>query len=56
MPFLILGVIMLGIGIVFLRNAIKNEDKEGIIGVTAMIIAAVILIFFFGLFYTFTIL
>ncbi len=55
MPFLILGVILLIVGTVFLRKSIKEEDKEGVVGVMALIIAAVIMILFFGLFYTFTI-
>ena len=55
MPFLFLGIVLLGIGIFFLRKAIKEEDQEGIVGIMALIIAAVILILFFGLFYTLTI-
>lgn len=55
MPFLILGVILLIVGVIFLRKAIKEEDREGIIGVMAIIAAAVIMIMFFGLFYTLTI-
>lgn len=55
MPFLVLGVILLIIGIFFLRKSIKEQDKEGVIGVMALIIASVILILFFGLFYTLTI-
>ena len=52
MPFLVLGVILLIIGIVFLRRALKQQDKEGVIGVMALIIASVIIILFLGLFYT----
>lgn len=55
MPFLVLGLILLIVGIVFLRKAIREEDKEGVVGVSALIIAAVIMIIFFGLFYTLTI-
>lgn len=55
MPFFVLGLIMLIVGIIFLRKSIKEEDKEGVVGVMALIIASVIMILFFGLFYTFTI-
>jgi len=55
MPFLFIGIILLGVGIYFLREAIKTEDKEGIVGLTAIIIAAVIMILFYGLFYSLTI-
>ncbi len=51
MPFIFLGIVLLGLGIFFLRKAIKSEDKEGVVGVTALIVAAVIMILFFGLFY-----
>lgn len=46
---------MLIVGIIFLRKSLKEEDKEGVIGVMALIIASVIMILFFGLFYTLTI-
>ena len=55
MPFLFIGIILLGVGIFFLRKSIREEDKEGVVGVMALIIAAVFLIVFFGLFYTLTI-
>jgi hypothetical protein len=55
MPFLFIGILLLGIGVFFLRRAIKQEDKEGVVGLTALIIAAVILILFYGLFYSITI-
>ncbi|MCR4313844.1 MAG: hypothetical protein NUV84_01190 [Candidatus Uhrbacteria bacterium] len=55
MPFLVLGVILLIVGIIFLRKSLKEEDKEGVVGVMALIIASVIMILFFGLFYTLTI-
>ncbi|KKW32863.1 MAG: hypothetical protein UY76_C0015G0004 [Candidatus Uhrbacteria bacterium GW2011_GWA2_52_8d] len=55
MSFLAIGVILLIVGIIFLRKSIKEEDKEGVVGVSALIVAAVIMILFFGLFYTFTI-
>lgn len=55
MPFLALGLILLIVGVIFLRKSIREEDREGIIGVMAIIAAAVIMIMFFGLFYTLTI-
>ncbi len=55
MPFLFIGILLLGVGVYFLRRAIKDEDKEGVVGLTALIIAAVILILFYGLFYSITI-
>jgi hypothetical protein len=55
MPFLILGIILLIIGAIFLRKSIKEQDREGIIGVIALIISAVFMILFFGLFYSLTI-
>ncbi|MBI2473153.1 hypothetical protein HYV70_01190 [Candidatus Uhrbacteria bacterium] len=54
MPFLFIGVVLLGLGIYFLRKAVKNHDHEGTIGMTALIIAAVIMILFYGMFYTLT--
>lgn len=55
MPFLVLGVILLIVGIIFLRKSLKEQDKEGVVGVMALIFASVIMILFFGLFYTLTI-
>jgi len=55
MPFLFIGVLLLGIGIYFLRKAVKKQDHEGTVGMTALIIAAVIMILFYGMFYTLTI-
>ncbi|MBI4256886.1 hypothetical protein HY626_02415 [Candidatus Uhrbacteria bacterium] len=55
MPFFALGLILLVVGVIFLRKSVKEEDKEGVVGVIALIIAAVIMIMFFGLFYTLTI-
>lgn len=55
MPFLVLGFILLIVGVIFLRKSIREQDKEGVVGVMALIIASVIMILFFGLFYTFTI-
>ena len=55
MSFLVLGFILLIVGVIFLRKSIREQDKEGVVGVMALIIASVIMILFFGLFYTFTI-
>lgn len=55
MPFLVLGIILLIVGAIFLRKSVREQDKEGVVGVIALIVAAVIMIMFFGLFYTLTI-
>lgn len=55
MPFLIIGLVLFGLGVYFLRKSIQEEDKEGIIGVSALIIASLIMIMFYGLFYNLTI-
>jgi hypothetical protein len=49
MTYIIIGTILLITAIIFLRLAIKGGDKEGIIGLAALIVAALILIVFFGL-------
>ena len=51
MPFLILGIIIIGFGIFFRHEAKKSADKEGVIGSTGLILAGIILIIFFGFFY-----
>lgn len=51
MPFFFLGLVILAFGIFFLRITLKEKDKEGMIGMVAIIIAALFLILFFGLFY-----
>ena len=51
MPFLILGLIVLVVGIYFRREAHKSHDHEGLIGCTALIIAGIILILIQGLFF-----
>jgi hypothetical protein len=55
MPFLFIGVVLLIISIILLRKAVKNQDREGIVGLTALIMASAILILFYGLFYSLTI-
>lgn len=51
MPFFFLGIIILLLSIYFMRMAIRDRDKEGVVGLTALIIASLILIIFFGLFF-----
>lgn len=51
MPFLFLGLLVLGIGTYFLREAKKGHDHEGEIGCKALIIAGLILIILHGLFF-----
>ena len=55
MPFFTLGIIVLIISVIFLRKSIKEQDKEGVVGAIALLVASVIMILFFGLFYTLTI-
>ncbi|MEK7615252.1 MAG: hypothetical protein AAB431_02610 [Patescibacteria group bacterium] len=51
MPFFLIGLLILIFGIYFIRQALKDNDKEGVVGFTAVIIAAIILVIFFGLFF-----
>jgi len=51
MSFFIIGIVLLAVSIYFLRAALKKQDREGIIGMTALLIASIILIVFFGIFY-----
>ena len=51
MPYFLFGLLLLGFGIYFLRITIREKDKEGLIGMVAIIIAALFLILFFGLFF-----
>jgi hypothetical protein len=52
MPFVFIGVVLLILGVIFLRKGIKSQDKEGIIGATGVLIGAVVLIVFFGILYS----
>ena len=52
MPFIFIGIVMLIVSVMFLRKAIKGNDKEGIIGGTGLLIGSIILIIFFGIFYS----
>jgi len=51
MTFLYVGILMCIAGGIFLRRSIKQHDKEGRVGSIGLIMAGVILILFFGLFY-----
>ncbi|MBI4713593.1 hypothetical protein HY771_00145 [Candidatus Uhrbacteria bacterium] len=51
MSFIILGLIVLVFGVFFMHRSVKEQDKEGIIGFAAILIAAMMLIIFFGLFF-----
>ena len=51
MSYLFIGVGLLIASILFMRMAFRDKDKEGIIGLAAIILAALILIVFFGLFF-----
>ena len=55
MPFLFIGISLLLVSIFFMRKAVQRQDREGIIGLTALIMASAILILFYGLFYSITI-
>ncbi|MBU0646282.1 hypothetical protein KJ611_02265 [Patescibacteria group bacterium] len=51
MPFLIIGIIILILGIIFYRHAKKSGDSDGVVGSSGLIIAGLILIIIFGFFY-----
>ncbi len=55
MPFLFIGTALIIISVVLLRKANKRKDKEGAFGLNVLILAASILILFYGLFYSITI-
>lgn len=55
MPFLFIGISLLIVSVFLLRKALKRQDREGIIGLCALIAASAILILFYGLFYSLTI-
>lgn len=55
MPFIAVGAALLIVSAILLRKAMQNQNKELIIGLNALIIAAVVLILFFGVFYNFVI-
>ncbi len=51
MSFFFIGVMLLLLASYLMRKAIKSGDQEGIVGLSAIIMASVILILFFGLFF-----
>lgn len=51
MPFIIIGIVALLMGAYFLRLGVKEENKEILVGAIALIIAGLVLVVFFGLFY-----
>ncbi len=51
MPFLVLGIIVFVIGIYFFIQTKRHHDHEGEEGAMTVMIAGIILIFFYGLFY-----
>ncbi|OGL66943.1 hypothetical protein A2856_00370 [Candidatus Uhrbacteria bacterium RIFCSPHIGHO2_01_FULL_63_20] len=51
MPFLFLGLLILLVGMYFLRQAKRSHDHEGEIGCKALIAAGIILILIQGLFF-----
>jgi len=54
MTYLIIGILLFLFGAYFLRQSIKDQDQEGVIGFTVILIAAIFLIVFFGLFFRYT--
>ncbi len=51
MPFLFVGLVILIVAGLFLRRSIKSGDKEGAVGMIALLLAGLILTIIFGLFY-----
>ena len=51
MPFLGLGLVIIAVGIYFLNLARRRNDRDGMIGSIGLIIAGIILVVIFGLFY-----
>jgi hypothetical protein len=51
MTYFLLGLFLLVFAIYFLRITIRDKDKEGLIGFTAILIVALFLILFFGVFF-----
>ncbi len=50
MPYLILGLLFLIFGIYFRKRAHHEHNHHGVDGMTFIIVAALILILFFGIF------
>ena len=53
MPFLILGIIIFGAGFLLFRDARKRDDSNVAGGAMMLMVAGVILIILYGLFYRF---
>ena len=51
MPFLALGIVILLLGTYFYTQARRTKDRDGMIGSMGIIVAGIILIVLFGLFY-----
>jgi hypothetical protein len=51
MPFLIIGLLCLVLGVYFFRVSHHAHDEEGLVGAIALIIVGVILTFVYGIFY-----
>lgn len=54
MTYIIFGLLLFIFGAYFLRRSIKEDDKEGVIGFTVIMIASILLMVFFGLFFQVT--
>jgi hypothetical protein len=52
MLFLIFGLAIIALGGYFNIQARKNKDGDGVVGTTMMIIAGLILVFVYGIFYS----
>ncbi len=51
MTYFVLGMLLMIFAVYFLRIAMKEKDKEGVIGFAAILIAAMMLLLFYGLFF-----
>jgi len=49
MAFQMIGILLLLLSIYFFGYALKTKDKDGIIGSLLVFIAAIVLLFFFGI-------
>ena len=51
MTFFILGLLTVAFAAYFLRRAVRDKDMEGVVGFTAVFLASLILLIFYGLFF-----
>jgi hypothetical protein len=51
MSFFFIGLGMIAAGIFFLLRSIKHHDKEGKYGSIGLLMAGIVLLLFFGVFY-----